>query len=48
MWSVGLQFALGLGLALLLNRPIPGRWLYQGLVFLPWAVPTMIVSHRMV
>lgn len=42
LWSVALQFLLGLGLALLLNRPFPGRWLYQGLVFLPWAVPTFL------
>jgi multiple sugar transport system permease protein len=37
--SVTLQFGLGLILALLLNRPIPGRRLVQALVFLPWAVP---------
>lgn len=41
-WSVGLQFFLGLGLALLLDRPFPLRGLYQGLVFLPWAVPTFL------
>lgn len=37
--SVSLQFGLGLALALLLNRPLPGRRLIQALVFLPWAVP---------
>jgi multiple sugar transport system permease protein len=37
--SVILQFGLGLVLALLLNRPLPGRRLVQALVFLPWAVP---------
>ncbi len=40
--SVVLQFGLGLGLALLLNRPCPGRGLIQALVFLPWAVPTFL------
>ncbi len=40
--SVVLQFGLGLGLALLLNRPCPGRGLIQSLVFLPWAVPSFM------
>eukprot|EP01037_Dinobryon_pediforme_P033125 gene33125-38421_t len=40
--SVALQFVFGLILALLLNRPFPGRGLVQALVFLPWAVPTFL------
>lgn len=40
--SVALQFVLGLILALLLNRPFPGRGLVQALVFLPWAVPAFL------
>jgi multiple sugar transport system permease protein len=40
--SVILQFGLGLGLALLLNRPFGGRRLVQAVVFLPWAVPTFL------
>lgn len=40
--SVFLQFTLGLILALLLNRPFPGRGIAQALVFLPWAVPTFL------
>jgi multiple sugar transport system permease protein len=46
-WTVGsltLQFFLGLGLALLLNRPFFGRKLVQGLVFLPWAVPIFLTG----
>ena len=39
---VSLQFALGLGLALLLSREFPGRGLVQLLVFLPWAVPSFL------
>src|ERR1700693_3372737 len=42
--SVGLQFVLGLILALLLNREFPARRLVQALVFLPWAVPTFLVG----
>ncbi|OCC01523.1 ABC transporter permease [Labrys sp. WJW] len=40
--SVALQFVLGLILALLLNRPFPGRGVVQALVFLPWAVPSFL------
>ena len=40
--SVGLQFVFGLILALLLNRPFPGRSMIQALVFLPWAVPSFL------
>jgi multiple sugar transport system permease protein len=45
MWtvtSVALQFVFGLVLALLLNRPFPGRSVIQALVFLPWAVPSFL------
>ena len=40
--SVFLQFFFGLGLALLLNKPFPGKKLIQAVVFLPWAVPTFL------
>ena len=40
--SVALQFGFGLVLALLLNRPFPGRSVIQALVFLPWAVPSFL------
>ncbi|MDX7952039.1 sugar ABC transporter permease [Lichenihabitans sp. Uapishka_5] len=40
--AVGLQFGLGLVLALLLNQPCPGRGIIQALVFLPWAVPSFL------
>lgn len=44
-WTIGslfFQFFLGLGLALLLNKPMAGRGLIQGVVFLPWAVPAFL------
>ena len=44
-WTLGslsFQFFLGLGLALLLNRPFAGRRIVQAIVFLPWAVPTFL------
>lgn len=40
--SLFFQFFLGLGLALLLNRPFAGKRLIQAIVFLPWAVPTFL------
>jgi multiple sugar transport system permease protein len=43
--SVALQFTLGFGLALLLERSFPGRGVYQALVFLPWAVPTFLTGY---
>ena len=40
--SVGLEFLLGLGIALLLNQDFPGRGLMRGLLILPWALPTVV------
>jgi multiple sugar transport system permease protein len=37
-------FALGLGLAVLLNKAFPGRRIIRPLVLLPWAVPGVVVS----
>ncbi len=42
--SLALQFGLGLGLAMLLNRAFRGRSVVQALVFLPWAVPTFLAG----
>ncbi|MBH5334518.1 sugar ABC transporter permease [Streptomyces pactum] len=39
---VGITFALGLGLAVLLNRQFKGRTLYRSLLILPWAVPAFV------
>ncbi len=42
--SVLLQFAFGLILALLLDKPFFGRSIVQALVFLPWAVPSFLAG----
>lgn len=34
----------GLGLAMLLNRPLPGRGIYRTLLIIPWAVPQVIAA----
>lgn len=44
--SVGFEFLLGLGIALILNRAFKGRALVRGLVLIPWALTT-VVSARM-
>lgn len=44
--SVGLELALGLAVALLLNRVFRGRGLLRAVVLVPWAIPT-VVSARM-
>ncbi len=42
--SVGLQFLLGLTLALALKKPFRGRNIYQSIVFLPWAFSSFAVG----
>jgi multiple sugar transport system permease protein len=42
--SVGLQFLLGLGAALLLNRRFPCRGLARALIVVPWALPSVIIG----
>jgi arabinogalactan oligomer/maltooligosaccharide transport system permease protein len=45
IWTVGsvvFHYGLGLGLAVLLNRPMRLRGLYRVLLVLPWAVPSFV------
>lgn len=44
IFSVGFQFLLGLGLALLLNSPFRGKGIYQSVVLVPWAVPGFLIA----
>lgn len=47
VWTVsvtGLQFVLALGLALLLNLNLRGRWLARTLAVVPWAMPPVVVG----
>ena len=43
--SVAVETVLGLGLALILNRPFRGRGLVRAAVFIPWAVPTVVSAQ---
>jgi ABC-type sugar transport system permease subunit len=42
--SVALSYLIGLGLALLLNRPIKGRGLLRALFIVPWAMPAFVAA----
>lgn len=42
--NVFFHVVIGVALALLLNRPIRGRWLYRALLILPWAMPQYITA----
>ena len=44
VFSVGLQFLLGFILALALRSSFHGRNIYQGFVFLPWAISGFVVG----
>ena len=43
--SVSLELSLGLAIALLLNQSFPGRGLARALVFVPWAVPSVVAAR---
>lgn len=42
--SITLKFFLGMAMALLLNESFRGRALVRGILFLPWAMPSLIVA----
>jgi len=42
--NVFFHVTLGVGLAMLLNRPLKGRAIYRALLILPWAVPQYITA----
>jgi multiple sugar transport system permease protein len=47
IWSVtvtAIGFCCALGLALLLNQDLKGRWLARSLALVPWAMPSVIVG----
>jgi multiple sugar transport system permease protein len=47
IWTVSvtsIQFVLALGLALLLNSKLRGRWLARTLAVVPWAMPPVVVG----
>lgn len=48
IWTVGtvaLEFIVGLGIALLLNRPTRINGVLSGVILLPWVVPSVVVAY---
>jgi multiple sugar transport system permease protein len=43
-WTVGLTLAAGMAIALLLNRPFPGRRVARTLMLASWVVPSFVVA----
>ncbi len=43
--SVAVETAIGLGIALALNKPFRGRGVVRAAVFIPWAVPTVVSAE---
>lgn len=43
--STLLEVALGLGIALVINRHFPGRGTVRAAVLIPWAIPTVVASQ---
>jgi multiple sugar transport system permease protein len=42
--SITLKAILGMGMALVLNRPLPMRGVFRGLLLLPWVAPTVVTT----
>ena len=42
--SVFFSFVIGFALALLLNRPLPGRSILRSIFIIPWAVPAFVAA----
>lgn len=42
--AIAVKLVLGMGAALLLNEPFRGRTVMRTVIFLPWALPTVIVA----
>ena len=43
--NVGLEFALGLGLAVAMERPFPGRWIVTSILIVPLFISPVIVGQ---
>jgi len=44
LWTVTLTLGLGLVVALLLNRPVPGQRVLRTLMLTPWVVPSFVMA----
>jgi multiple sugar transport system permease protein len=42
--SVALEYIISLGIALLLNRDVPGKKFFRGIILLPWVIPSVTAA----
>jgi multiple sugar transport system permease protein len=42
--SVAIKLALGMAMALVLNRALKGRQFFRGILLLPWIIPTVVIA----
>jgi multiple sugar transport system permease protein len=43
--AIGTKFLLGMAMACVLNQEIPGKNVFRGVMFLPWAVPAVVAAY---
>ena len=43
--AIGAKFLLGMAMACVLNQDIPGKNVFRGVMFLPWAVPAVVAAY---
>jgi ABC-type sugar transport system permease subunit len=43
--AIGSKFLLGMAMACVLNQDIPGKNIFRGVMFLPWAVPAVVAAY---
>jgi len=43
--AIGTKFLLGMAMACVLNQDIPGKNIFRGVMFLPWAVPAVVAAY---
>ena len=43
--AIGTKFVVGMAMACVLNQDIPGKNIFRGVMFLPWAVPAVVSAY---
>jgi ABC-type sugar transport system permease subunit len=43
--AIGAKFVIGMAMACVLNQDIPGKNVFRGVMFLPWAVPAVVSAY---
>jgi ABC-type sugar transport system permease subunit len=43
--AIATKFVIGMAMACVLNQDIPGKNMFRGIMFLPWAVPAVVAAY---